>query len=99
MSDEPDQPEAIADPVERALAFAFRYSQIDGEHHKAWVIDQMVRALTGCQASEVHATDVNDKPYTYLRQGANATYTAFVAEHNDGEDGPDTYTWDEGTAP
>jgi len=33
--------------IEDALEIAFRYSQIDGAHHKAWVIDQMVRALTG----------------------------------------------------
>lgn len=33
--------------IEEALDQAHRYAQIDGAHHKAWVIDQMVRALTG----------------------------------------------------
>ena len=33
--------------VEKALEIATRYGQIDGAHHKAWTIDQMVRALTG----------------------------------------------------
>lgn len=33
--------------IEKALEIAFQYSQIDGAHHKAWTIDQMVRALTG----------------------------------------------------
>ena len=33
--------------IEKALSFAWRYSQIDGAHHKMWVIDQMVRALLG----------------------------------------------------
>ena len=33
--------------VAKALDIAFRYSQIDGAWHKAWCIDQMVRALTG----------------------------------------------------
>lgn len=33
--------------IEAALEVAFRYSGIDGAHHKQWVIDQMVRALTG----------------------------------------------------
>jgi hypothetical protein len=28
-----------------ALKIAYTYSQIDGAHHKAWVIDQMLRAL------------------------------------------------------
>ena len=36
-------------PAEKALDVAFRYAQIDGAHHKAWVIDQMVRALLGNQ--------------------------------------------------
>jgi len=35
-----------ADRIAQALEVAFRYGQIDGDHHKAWVIDQMVRALT-----------------------------------------------------
>jgi hypothetical protein len=32
---------------ERAVEVAYRYGQIDGAHHKAWVIDQMVRILAG----------------------------------------------------
>jgi hypothetical protein len=35
--------------IEKALDIAFRYSQIDGDHHKAWSIDQMVRALLGTE--------------------------------------------------
>lgn len=31
--------------IEKALEIAEGYSQIDGGHHKAWVIDQMVRKL------------------------------------------------------
>jgi hypothetical protein len=30
-----------------ALDIAEQYGQTDGAHHKAWVIDQMVLALTG----------------------------------------------------
>lgn len=33
--------------IEKALSYAWRYGQIDGDHHKMWVIDQMVRALLG----------------------------------------------------
>jgi hypothetical protein len=32
---------------ERAVDVAYQYGQIDGAHHKAWVIDQMVRILAG----------------------------------------------------
>lgn len=34
--------------ITRALEVAVKYGGIDGGHHKDWVIDQMVRALTGC---------------------------------------------------
>jgi hypothetical protein len=61
--------------IDRALMLAMRFAQIDGGHHKAWVIDQMVRELTGHE------------------------YEAWVRRHNKGDDGPDTYEWDEGIAP
>ena len=35
------------DPIADALEIAYKYGQIDGAHHKLWVIDQMVRSLTG----------------------------------------------------
>lgn len=33
--------------IAAALDLAIRYGGIDGDHHKAWVIDQMVRQLAG----------------------------------------------------
>jgi hypothetical protein len=33
--------------IEAALEIAESYSRIDGARHKAWAIDQIVRALTG----------------------------------------------------
>lgn len=63
-----------AEKIAKALEMA-EYGGIDGSHHKMWVIDQMVRALTG------------------------EAYPAWVAEFKDGEDGPETYSWDEGIAP
>ena len=38
--------------IEKALEIAFQYGQIDGDHHKTWVIDQMVRFLTGDKYNE-----------------------------------------------
>lgn len=35
-----------AEKIEQALTVA-HYGSTDGAHHKAWVIDQMVLALTG----------------------------------------------------
>lgn len=61
--------------IRQALEVARNYGSADGEWHKQWVIDQMVRALTG------------------------DGYEAWVAETKNGEDGPGTYGWDEGTPP
>lgn len=66
--------EELAKRIKDALEVA-EFGGIDGGHHKMWVIDQMVRALTG------------------------PDYGAWVAAFKDGEDGPDTYEWDEGIAP
>lgn len=61
--------------IDEALLLIFKYGGIDGAHHKQWVLDQVVRALTG------------------------ECYDTWVAEAKDGEDGPNTYDWDEGIAP
>lgn len=71
MTTHDQSPAAVA----AALDVARNFGGTDGDHHKAWVIDQMVRALTGDE------------------------YKAFVAETKAGDDGPDTYEWDEGIAP
>ena len=35
--------------IDTALDLAWEYAQIDGSHHKMWVIDQMVRVLCGSE--------------------------------------------------
>jgi hypothetical protein len=54
-------------PKNRALNLIARYGGIDGAHHKQWVIDQVVRALTGDEydawVTEVKAGE--DGPETY----------------------------------
>ncbi len=61
--------------IDEALEIALGYGGIDGGHHKMWVIDQIVRILTG------------------------KDYEKTIEEYCDGEDGPDTYGWDEGCPP
>lgn len=39
----------MEDRIKQALDFAWSYGQIDGSHHKMWVIDQMVKALCGSE--------------------------------------------------
>ena len=70
--------EPWSERVEDALDLILRYGGIDGAHHKQWVLDQVVRTLTGR----------DDFEYQYWRM-----------EHAAGEDGPETYEWDEGIPP
>ncbi len=76
--------------VEKALAFAKRWSQNDGEHHKTWAIDQMVRILTGCWVDESGCVPEN---------GTSGEYEKFIAEFQNGEDGPESYEWEVGIPP
>lgn len=84
---------------DKALDYAVQYGGIDGNHHKAWVIDQMVRALTGCPEIQETATDANGREYTYTSQGESDEYKKLVADARAGSDGPETYDWDVGIAP
>lgn len=65
----------LQDKIDAALEIAYQCGQFDGGHHKMWVIDQIVRELTG--------------------EG----YEQWVIDYCNGEDGPGTYSWDEGIAP
>jgi len=55
--------------IQAALDIACQYSQIEGEHHKAWCIDQMVRALLGANYHKwIEANnewDEEEQEYTY----------------------------------
>lgn len=82
-----------------ALGLALEHGSIEGEHHKMWVIDQMVRALTGCPIIEGEVSLRGKLLYTYQKQGESEEYKDYVTHHNDGEDGPDTYVWETGRMP
>ena len=90
---------ADSDRIDKALDLAIRYGGIDGDHHKAWVIDQMVRALTGCPMVKKTGHRADGLEYDYEDQGESEEYLKLVADANDGEDGPDTYEWNVGIAP
>jgi hypothetical protein len=79
--------------VQNALTVLYQSSQVDGAHHKAWVIDQILRTLTGCPT--VEKTSINGK-YTYECLGESDEYKQFIKDYEDGEDGPETYSWDVG---
>jgi len=82
-----------------ALNIIKSYGSIDGGHHKQWVLDQVVRILTGCPMIEKTGVDCNGKPYTFESYGESKEYKNWVADHNNGDEGPNTYEWSEGVAP
>lgn len=55
------------DIMEEAIDVAVKYGGIDGDHHKAWVIDQMVRILAGERYNDIvkEACDGENGPETY----------------------------------
>lgn len=85
--------------IEKALEVAYRCGTIDGGHHKMWVIDQMVRELTGCPLVKATAKGSNGTEYEYETLGESEEYKEWVRYVEDGEDGPKTYEWDEGCPP
>ena len=70
--------ESLYSRIQTALHTAVMYGQIDGEHHKQWVINQIIRNLLGNNPS---------------------AYEKLVNRCKAGEDGPDTYGWEEGIPP
>lgn len=88
--------------IELALELAVRYKGIDGHHHQDFAMDQIVRALTGCpMVTKRVEKGFRGAPhaYSYKAQGESDEYLKLVAEAKDGEDGPETYSWDEGIPP
>jgi hypothetical protein len=55
------------DRIQQAINLAISYGGIDGSHHKTWVIDQMLRVLTGnlYDKSIAEARSGEDGPETY----------------------------------
>ena len=46
----------VGNPAQRACALALNFGDIDGAHHKQWVIDQMLRILAGNAYHHIIAT-------------------------------------------
>jgi hypothetical protein len=77
--------------IKNALLAIDELSGYDGAHHKQWAIDQILRALLGCQKIE--------NEYGFQHFGTNDAYKNWVGFYESGADGPFTYEWDAGVAP
>jgi hypothetical protein len=55
------------DKIKEAIEIGFYYGGIDGAHHKMWVIDQMLRILTGdeYEQSVIRYQSGDEGPNTY----------------------------------
>lgn len=83
-----------------ALWYIGSYGGIDGDHHKAWVLDQVARILNGTPVICKEARWANGHSELRVTTGEpSARYLEWVRDTKDGEDGPDTYDYDEGIAP
>lgn len=83
-----------------ALWYISQYGSIDGAHHKTWVLDQVARILHGTPVICKEARWANGTSELRVTTGQPSdAYLEWVKYMKAGEDGPDTYTYDEGIAP
>lgn len=74
---------------EKALHILTRFGSVDGDHHKAWAIDQAIRVLCG----------VDCGPNGYPGDNTNPEYMQHVYESCKDGDEEWVYSWDAGVAP
>lgn len=81
-----------------AMSFISRYGQIDGDHHKAWVLDQVVRCLknTPIVVKEARWTD-HEPEYSISTGKPSKEYKEWVKDMTTGVN--EGYDYDTGIAP
>jgi hypothetical protein len=98
-----DTPYAAYTASDWAMRFIERYGQTDGDHHKAWVLDQVARILKGTpiQISLAKWSDGKQEYRISTHDEASDAYTVWVTQMK-GDLDPDwgyEYEYDEGRAP
>jgi hypothetical protein len=86
-------------PAGMALEIIERYGGIDGAHHKTWVIDQVARVLLGTPVTWTLASWADGQEEYRFEVGTSPAYEEWVRQQKNGEDGPESYNYDEGIAP
>ena len=82
-----------------ALLYIELYAGYDGSHHKDWVIDQVARILNGAEVVVSEGKWDNGDSEFRFSVGTNQQYIDWVAKVKNGEDGHETYSYEEGIAP
>lgn len=82
-------------PMEFALLYIEKYGQIDGAHHKQWVLDQVTRILLGTPVTVKLAKWDNGTSEARFTTGEpSEKYLSWVKQKL-----VDGYDYDEGVAP
>lgn len=80
-----------------AMRYIERYGQIEGGHHKSWVLDQVARILKGTPVEVIldRWSDGKEEYNFVTAKIPSAEYLSWVEEMR----GDDEYNYDEGCAP
>jgi hypothetical protein len=83
-----------------ALLWIGKYGDIDGAHHKDWVLDHVSRILNGTRVIvKLARWDNGYSEHRFIRDEPSQEYHEWVREIMSGEEGPFTYGYDIGIAP
>jgi hypothetical protein len=87
-------------PSDWVIYFIGQYGGFDGSHHKDWVLDQVSRILKGTPIIiKLARWSDGQEEYRISTGEPTKEYYNWVLKLCDGEDGPDTYSYDTGVAP
>ena len=98
-----DTPYKDYTPIDWAMRFLECYGQIDGDHHKTWVLDQMARCVKGTPVVVVLAKwESGYQEYRWWTGEPSEEYKKWVLEMKgdyDEENEEYEYSYDEGIPP
>ena len=89
-------------PADWAMYYIGQYGGIEGDHHRAWVLDQVARILNGTPVTAREARWDNGEVNLRVITGEpSAGYLAWSEEMKGevGQDGEHEYTYDVGIPP
>jgi hypothetical protein len=83
-----------------AMYFIDHFGQIDGENHKLWVLDQVVRIHKGVKPQvKLAKWGSGQEEYRVKLGEPTVEYLDWVEEMKIGKEGDDSYSYDCGMAP
>lgn len=102
LVDQNDTPFKEYGTNEWTMYFIERYGQIDGGHHKAWVLDQVARIQNGTNVViSLAKWDDGHEEYRVWLAEPSSKYLTWVEEMKDWDEDEEEYQYgyDEGIAP